>query len=136
MSDKEILNLKPVKNPDSYYINDEIIAFFNLEEVFPSDSNEWPIYSDRQHLDAYKELRKLFNDAQKSQRQDDTFEMYFHEILNSEKILLFSKTENKFVDQIIRKGWVDSFASLTGESGDEYYLPNGKLFFRCVLAVF
>ena len=136
MDDKEILKLKPSKNPDSYYINDKIIAFFNLEEIFPSDSNEWPVYSDKQHLDPYKEPRKIFDETKKGQRQDDTFDLYFHEILNSRKVLIFSKTENKFVDQIIRKGWTNNFASLTGESGDEYYLPNGELFFYCILAIF
>ncbi|MCK5080922.1 MAG: hypothetical protein KAQ63_02060 [Candidatus Moranbacteria bacterium] len=134
MNIQKILHLRKfIDDFDAYFSNNKVIAFFNLDEVFPPDSNEWPIYSDKQDVELFRDHRRVFEQIKEAQRQDDSFERYFHEVLSSKKVLIFSKIENKFIDTITRKTWKIGIGSLVGTSGYKYYLSNSILFFKCGL---
>ncbi|MFZ2975905.1 MAG: hypothetical protein WA055_04760 [Candidatus Moraniibacteriota bacterium] len=121
---------RPEKSPDAFYTNEKIIATFCPDEIFPDTRKEWPIYAGQDDMPLYMDHRRNYLKARNSKCLPNTFETYLSEILNSGKVMILSREENKFVSEIKRKEWGFSAGELAGRGGYEYYLPNGTLFFR------
>lgn len=127
----EIIKLTlPKKSPDAFYDNDKIFATFCPDEIFPDTRKEWPIYAGQEDTLLYMEHRKNYLKTKNDKCFPDTFEHYLPEILNSGKVMIFSRIENKFVNEIKRKKWGFSDGGLMGRGGYEYYLPNDSLFLK------
>jgi hypothetical protein len=134
--EKESENIKTVKLSipetfDAYYSNDTIFAAFNLADIFPDSRKEWPIYAGQEEdHPLYKEHRDNYFRVKNSKRTEDTFGHYFPEIVKSRMVKIYSKTENKFVDEIKIEEWNVYGGPLASAGGYKYYLPDGTEFLK------
>lgn len=127
---KETIKLiAPSQDPDAFYNDEQVLVEFVLDDIFPETRKEWPIYAGQEDILLFMDHRRSYLKIKNSKCSDETFEMYLHEILNSGKITIFSKTEKMFVYEIKKEKYGFSAGPLAGAGGYKYYLPDGTLFF-------
>lgn len=124
----KIIKLSLPETFDAYYSNDAIFATFNLAEIFPDSRKEWPIYSGQEDHPLHKDHRINYFRAKNGKRSEKTFEHYFPEIIRSGKVRIYSKIENKFIDEIKIEKWSYYGGPLASAGGYKYYLPDGTEF--------
>lgn len=130
-TDFETIKLtRPEKSPDAFYTNEKITATFCPDEIFPDTRKDWPIYAGQDDVPLYMDHRENYLKIKNGKCLPNTFEAYLPEILNSGKVIILSREDDKFIYEIKRKKWGFSAGSLAGKGGYEYYLPDGTLFFR------
>lgn len=126
----ETIKLTPANGtPDAYYSNNEVFVTFCLNDIFPDSYKEYPIYAGQEDVLLFKETRDRYLAIKNGKRLPDTFGAYLPDILNSGKVMVYSKVESKFVNEIKKEKWGFSAGSLAGRGGYKYYFTDGSLFF-------
>lgn len=122
----KVIQLNPSgKALDTYYNNDEIFATFCIEELFYAHKDKLPLLKNMG-----TSMRMMDIDAilKKNDISSDIFELNFSKLIESGKVNIYSKTEGKIVEKIMRDDWGFYAGPLAGASGYEYFLPDGSLF--------
>jgi hypothetical protein len=113
--------------PDTSYSNDFMIVTFFRCQVLPGKKHYSLQYRNHLRYIFGSFLAYILNKPYTEVMSEDMFSACEVDIFDSGKIRIFSKTENKFITEIIRKEWGFCDAPLVGAGGDEYYLPDGTL---------
>ncbi len=117
---------KKLSPADAYYENRNVRIEFNVDDIFKIKMPTQLTYASR-HM-AYvteEEYQLMKNEPQNAY----SYESYLQNIIESRKIQIFSKIENKYIDEVKKEKWARIADPMCGIKGYSYYLPDGTPFY-------